>query len=55
MADAHGFVRGETLDIFLAMFDENELGHLFEEKIDNIRREVIIHIFSFILSVQIFS
>ena len=27
MADADGFVRGETLDIFLDMFDENELHH----------------------------
>ena len=48
MADADGFGRGETLDIFLTMFDENELGHLFKEKIDNIRREVISHRYIFI-------
>ena len=36
-----GFVRGETLNIFLGILNENELDHLFEEEIDNIRREVI--------------
>ena len=43
MADANGFVRGETLDIFLGMLDESTLDYLFEEEIDNIRREVISH------------
>ena len=42
VADADGFVRGETLDIVLGMFDENELDHLFKEEMDNIKREVII-------------
>ena len=42
VADADGFVRGETLDIILGMFDENELDHLFKEEMDNIKREVII-------------
>ena len=41
MADVDGFVRGETLDIFLGMLDEGELDHLFEEEMDNIRRKVI--------------
>ena len=41
MADGDGFVRTETLDIFLSMVDEGELDHLFEEKMNNIRREVI--------------
>ena len=41
MADADGFVRGETLNIFLGMLDERELDHLFEEKIDNIKRKVM--------------
>ena len=36
-----GFVRGETLNIFLGILNESELDHLFEEEIDNIRREVI--------------
>ena len=35
------FVRGETLNIFLGILNESELDHLFEEEIDNIRREVI--------------
>ena len=41
MDDADGFVRGETLDLFLDMFDESELDHLFEKEMDNVRREVI--------------
>ena len=36
MANVDGFVRGETL----VMFNENELDHLFEEEMDNIRHEV---------------
>ena len=36
-----GFVRGETLNIFLGILNESELDHLFEEEIDNIRREAI--------------
>ena len=36
-----GFVKGETLNIFLGILNESELDHLFEEEIDNIRREVI--------------
>ena len=41
MADADGFVREETLDIFLRMLDESELDYLYEEETDNIRRKVI--------------
>ena len=45
MADADGlarpFVRGETLDLFLDIFIESELENLFEEEVDNMRREVI--------------
>ena len=36
-----GFVRGETLNIFLGILNESKLHHLFEEEIDNIRRQVI--------------
>ena len=32
---------GEALDNVLGMLNENKSYHLFEEKIDNIRREVI--------------
>ena len=39
IADADGFVRGETLDIFPNNLDD--LDHLFEEEMDNIRQEVI--------------
>ena len=35
MADAGGFVRGETLDIFLGMLDKSELDYLFKEEMDN--------------------
>ena len=45
IADADGlarpFVRGETLDLFLDIFIESELENLFEEEVDNMRREVI--------------
>ena len=41
MAEEDGFVRVETLDIFLSMVDEGELDPLFEEEMINIRREVI--------------
>ena len=44
MADADGFVRVETQDIFLSLVDKGELDHLFEEEIINIRREVISHV-----------
>ena len=36
-----GFVRGETLNIFLGILNESKLHHLFEEEIDNIRCQVI--------------
>ena len=41
MTDADGFVREETVDIFLGMLDESELEQLFEEETDNIKLEVI--------------
>ena len=41
MADADGFIRVETLDIFLSMVDEGELDPLFEEEMIDIRREAI--------------
>ena len=41
MADADGFFRGETLDIFLGMLDENKFDLLIEEEMENIGREVI--------------
>ena len=41
MTDTDGFVRRETLNIYVGMFDESELDHLFEEEMYNIRREVI--------------
>ena len=41
MADADGFVRGKTLDIFWSMLNENELDHLLEKEMDNIRCEAI--------------
>ena len=41
MADADGIVRGETLGLFLDIFNESELDHLFDKEMDNIRREVI--------------
>ena len=41
MTDADGFVREETVDIFLGMLDKSELEQLFEEETDNIRLEVI--------------
>ena len=41
MANADGFVRGEALDIFWGMFNQNELDHIFEEEMDNIMHEVI--------------
>ena len=39
IADADSFVRGETLDIFPNNLDD--LDHLFEEEMDNIRQKVI--------------
>ena len=41
MADNDGYVRGETLDVFLDLLEEEELGDLFEEEMDNIIVEVI--------------
>ena len=41
MTDADGFVREETVDIFLGMLDESELEQLFDEETDNIKLEVI--------------
>ena len=41
MADADGFFRGETLDIFLGMLDESKFDLLIEEEMENIGREVI--------------
>ena len=35
------FVRVGTLDIFLCVLAESKLDHLFEEEMDNVRREVI--------------
>lgn len=40
MTDADGFVWGETLDLFLGIFNESELYHLLEKEMDNIGREV---------------
>ena len=42
MADADGFVRRETLGIFLGMLDKSELDHLFEEEMDNVRQTNVI-------------
>ena len=41
MADADGFFRGETLDIFLGMLDESKFDLLIEEEMENIGPEVI--------------
>ena len=52
---ANGFIRGETLDIFLGMLDhgENKLDHLFEGEIDNIKREVISNRYVFIYFIRL--
>ena len=42
MADADGFIRRETLDIFLGMLDKSELDHLFEDEMDNVRQTNVI-------------
>ena len=53
MDDADGFVRGETLDLFLDMFDERELDNLFEEEMDNLRREVISYRYALISFIRL--
>ena len=53
MTDAYSFVRGETLDLFLDMFDESELDHLFEQEIDNMRREVISYRYALICFIRL--
>ena len=53
MTDAYSFVRGETLDLFLDMFDESELDHLFEQEIDNMRREVITYRYALICFIRL--
>ena len=52
---ANGFIRGETLDIFLGMLDhgENKLDNLFEGEIDNIKREVIFYRYVFIYFIRL--
>ena len=52
-ADADGFVRGETLDLFLDMLDESELDHLFKEEMDNMRCEVISHRYALICFIRL--
>ena len=54
MADADGFVRGETMDFFLDIFNESELDNLFEEERDNIRREVISYRYVLICFARLF-
>ena len=53
MADAGGFVRGETLDLFRDMFDESELDNLFEEEMNNLRREVIPYRYALIYFIRL--
>ena len=53
MADADGFVRGETLDIFIDILAESELDHLFEEEMDNIKHEVISYIYALIYFIKL--
>ena len=53
MADADGFVRGETLDIFIDILAESELDHLFEEEMDNIKHEVISYIYGLIYFIKL--
>ena len=53
MADAGGFVRGETLDLFRDMFDESELDDLFEEEMNNLRREVISYRYALICFIRL--
>ena len=40
MADADGYVRGDTLDIFLDLLDEDEFERVIEEEMDNMIAEV---------------
>ena len=44
MADNDGYVRGETLDVFLDLLEEEELGDLFDKEMDSIIVEVIIDV-----------
>ena len=53
MTDAHDCVRKE--DIFLDMLDERELDHLFEEEINNMRREVMSYRYVLIYFVKLLS
>ena len=53
MADAGGFVRGEILDLFRDMFDESELDNLFEEEMNNLRREVISYRYALICFIRL--
>ena len=43
ITDPDGFVRRETLNIFLGMLDESELDQAFEEEMDNIKRDIIFY------------
>ena len=40
MADSDGYVRGETLDVFFKMMDEDTLNEIFEEELCSIIPEV---------------
>ena len=53
MADADGIVRGETLGLFLDIFNESELDHLFDKGMDNIRREEISYRYALICFVRL--
>ena len=53
MGDADGFARGETQNIFLGMLVESELDNLFEEEMDNVRREAIFHRYVFIYFIRL--
>ena len=44
MADSNGYVRGETLDIFCELMNEDTLNGIFEEELCNIMPEVNKHI-----------
>ena len=41
MADDDGYFRGETLDVFLDLLEEEELSDIFDAEMDEIVAEVI--------------